>query len=109
MIVVCDEPTTGLDSFSARAVIKTLKQLAQPRESDYPSSENGNNGNGSALKMLPTAKPPKAIICSIHQPTSDVFQCFSHILLMHNGRCAFQGTTQEAADHFSRLHFAGDN
>lgn len=49
--------------------------------------------------------PAKAIICSIHQPTSQIFECFSHIILMYAGRCVFHGTTEEAFTHFSKLVF----
>lgn len=105
-IVFCDEPTTGLDSFNARTVIKALKYLTNPdREIDTMEtvidSENG-------LELMPTQQqlnrmPPKAVICSIHQPTSDIFQCFSHIILMYAGRCVFQGTADEAIQHFSKF------
>lgn len=79
--------------------------MAEPQENDYPINENGIDG--IEMQLLPKQKTPKAIICSIHQPTSDIFQCFSHIMLMHNGRCVFQGTSQEAADHFTRFDFCG--
>lgn len=101
LILVCDEPTTGLDSFNARTVVKTLKDLATPHSA---SSINETEIDGIELQTLQKQTTPKAIICSIHQPTSDIFQCFSHIMLMHNGRCVFQGTAQEAADHFARFH-----
>lgn len=104
LILVCDEPTTGLDSFNARTVIKTLKDLAEPHATEL-SVVNENGFDAIELQMMSQRKTPKAIICSIHQPTSDIFQCFSHIILMHNGRCVFQGTSQEASDHFARFFF----
>lgn len=118
LVIVCDEPTTGLDSFNAGAVVKTLKQLAEPLENGSVGSEHGKNGNngkngngsyGTELQMLSKQGIPKAVICSIHQPTSEIFRYFTHIILMHNGRCAFQGTTGEAADHFTRLDAVGNN
>lgn len=108
-IVFCDEPTTGLDSFNARTVIKALKYLTNPDR----SNDNGLNGfgeNDNDMEMITTQQqyemnkiPAKAVICSIHQPTSDIFRCFSHIILMYSGRCVFQGTTDEALQHFSRF------
>ena len=75
-ILFCDEPTTGLDSFSALAVLKTLRKIAQ--------------------------KGRKAVICTIHHPTSDAFQCFTDIILVHKGEILYQGPTEEARTFFER-------
>lgn len=48
------------------------------------------------------AIPNKAIICSIHQPTSEVFECFTHVILMQSGRICFQGTVDQARSFFWR-------
>lgn len=69
----CDEPTSGLDSFMAQNVVTVLKSLA----------EKG-----------------KTIICTIHQPSSEVFSMFDKILLMAEGRVAFLGTPPQAIDFF---------
>lgn len=62
------------------------------------------------MELISTSEPnkeklAKAIVCTIHQPTSDIFQCFSHIILLYHGRCIFQGSAQDAIDHFSKLGF----
>lgn len=44
----------------------------------------------------------KAVMCSIHQPTSDIYELFTHIILMDAGRVVYQGTTEEAKDFFTR-------
>lgn len=101
----CDEVTTGLDSFNARKVIEALRYLSST-SNNMPSSETADEAN--ELQMYDMASnrvkcsQPKAIICSIHQPTSDIFQCFSQITLMHGGRCVFQGKTDDAFDYFFR-------
>ena len=59
-----DEPTSGLDSFMAESIVKVLKRMA---------SEG------------------RTIICTIHQPSSQVFQMFDNLLLMADGRVAFMG------------------
>lgn len=69
----CDEPTSGLDSFMAQNVVTVLKSLA----------EKG-----------------KTVICTIHQPSSEVFSMFDKILLMAEGRVAFLGTPAQAIDFF---------
>lgn len=51
-------------------------------------------------------QPPKAsriILFSIHQPTSDIFQLFTNIILMNAGRIIFHGTVDEAKSLFSDL------
>lgn len=113
-IIFCDEPTTGLDSFNARKVIEALKYLSNINSDTAvasttttaatTSSESDAFDNGYGMELTPTKNqmPAKAIICSIHQPTSQIFECFSHIILMYAGRCVFHGTTEEAFTHFSK-------
>lgn len=69
----CDEPTSGLDSFMAQNVVTVLKSLA--------------------LKG-------KTVICTIHQPSSEVYALFDKILLMSEGKMAFLGTPEEANTFF---------
>ncbi|XP_062549558.1 protein brown [Armigeres subalbatus] len=78
-ILFCDEPTTGLDSFNALAVLKTLKKIA--------------------------FKGRKAVICTIHHPTSEAFQCFTDVVLVKNGEICYQGPTEEARTFFRSVHF----
>ncbi|KAK9736642.1 ABC transporter [Popillia japonica] len=74
-MMFCDEPTSGLDSFMALNVIQVLKGMAQ---------------NG------------KTVVCTIHQPSSELYAMFDKLLLMAEGRVAFIGTPDEA-DIFFRL------
>ncbi|XP_061708449.1 protein brown-like [Cydia pomonella] len=75
-IVICDEPTTGLDSYSAYLVISILKQL----------TESG-----------------RIVICSVHQPSSDLFNQFNNIMLMAEGRLLFHGTQEECRKMFESI------
>lgn len=90
-LLFCDEPSTGLDSFSAYSVISTLKELA---------------GYTNEPKLF--QKPPESriVVISIHQPSSDVFHLFTNIILMNAGRIIFQGTTQEAERLFTSMNMA---
>uniref|UniRef100_A0A1B0CN52 Putative transporter abc superfamily breast cancer resistance protein n=1 Tax=Lutzomyia longipalpis TaxID=7200 RepID=A0A1B0CN52_LUTLO len=103
----CDEPTTGLDSFNALMVIKTLKKLCGiGRE----SRDNGNFEMEIATSETELWEPrqesfPKGIVCSIHQPSSDIFHSFSQIILIREGRVVFQGSTAEAKDQFHEAGF----
>jgi ABC-type multidrug transport system ATPase subunit len=60
----CDEPTSGLDSFMAMSVVEVLRDMAQSG---------------------------RTIICTIHQPSSEVFSIFDQLLLMADGRVAYLG------------------
>lgn len=73
-LMFCDEPTSGLDSSKALSVVQVLKRLAQTG---------------------------KTIICTIHQPSSEVFALFDKLLLMADGRVAFLGTPGEAGSFFT--------
>ncbi|KAL4713957.1 hypothetical protein ACJJTC_015611 [Scirpophaga incertulas] len=76
-ILVCDEPTTGLDSYNAFIVIGALKKL----------SLYG-----------------KVVICSVHQPSTDLFKAFNSIILMAEGRLLFHGTHEECDELFQSIN-----
>ncbi|XP_077978606.1 protein white-like [Glandiceps talaboti] len=77
-LMFCDEPTSGLDSFMAQSVVSTLQQLAAQG---------------------------RTILCTIHQPSSEVYAMFDRLLLMAEGRVAFLGSTSDALKHFSSIGF----
>ncbi|KAJ7471522.1 pleiotropic drug resistance ABC transporter [Mycena galericulata] len=58
LLLFLDEPTSGLDSQSAWAIMLFLRQLA---------------ANG------------QAILCTIHQPSAELFQIFDRLLLLRKG------------------------
>ena len=74
-ILFLDEPTSGLDSKSSYDLIFILKQLA-------------NEGC--------------MIICTIHQPSSEIFEMFDNLCLMAQGRMAYIGSSKEAENFFAR-------
>ncbi|OWR49892.1 protein scarlet-like [Danaus plexippus] len=77
-ILFCDEPTTGLDSFAANAVVSRLRRLA---------------AGG------------KLVICSVHQPASGVFELFHQVVLLASGRIAFHGTIEQADQFFASMNY----
>ncbi|XP_016924435.3 protein scarlet [Drosophila suzukii] len=74
VILFCDEPTTGLDSYSAQQLVATLYELAQ---------------KGTT------------ILCTIHQPSSQLFDNFNNVMLLADGRVAFTGSPQHALSFFA--------
>lgn len=85
LILFCDEITTGLDSFQASSVIQSLRILV-----------------GLDPNLDGVVNNKKAVICSVHQPSSSLFQLFSHLILMSNGRIVFQGKVDEAVEVFEK-------
>ncbi|KAJ3066711.1 hypothetical protein HDU98_010012 [Podochytrium sp. JEL0797] len=79
-LIFMDEPTTGLDAFSARSLIETLVSLAH--------------------------KTNRTIVLSIHQPRSDIFSCFDEIaLLARGGRLAYCGSPRGSVRFLEQLGF----
>ncbi|KAM5282637.1 broad substrate specificity ATP-binding cassette transporter ABCG2 isoform 2-T10 [Hipposideros larvatus] len=73
-ILFLDEPTTGLDSSTANAVLLLLKRM----------SIQG-----------------RTIIFSIHQPRYSIFKLFDSLTLLASGRVIFHGPAQEALGYFA--------
>jgi ABC-type multidrug transport system ATPase subunit len=78
-ILFADEPTSGLDSFMAMSVVDTMRTLA---------------------------KKGKTIVCTIHQPSSEIFEMFDKLFLMAEGRLAYTGSLTRAHDFFSRFIYS---
>ncbi len=50
--------------------------------------------------MKELAKSGKTIICTIHQPSSEIFQLFDKICLLAEGRLAFIGSLTDSNEFF---------
>uniref|UniRef100_A0A7S2VZ86 ABC transporter domain-containing protein n=1 Tax=Eucampia antarctica TaxID=49252 RepID=A0A7S2VZ86_9STRA len=72
-LVFLDEPTSGLDSHSAKQIVKLLKKVASV-------------GTG--------------VLFTIHQPSSELFSSFDHLILLSNGRVMYQGSVGGVNDFF---------
>ena len=94
----CDEPTSGLDSFMAQNIVQVFANsihytvLARKLKLERSIGQQA---------MRDLARMGKAVICTIHQPSSEVFEMFDQILLMADGRPAFMGPIAEALPFFS--------
>eukprot|EP01061_Rhynchopus_euleeides_P009011 TRINITY_DN1815_c0_g1_i1.p1 TRINITY_DN1815_c0_g1~~TRINITY_DN1815_c0_g1_i1.p1 ORF type:complete len:640 (+),score=277.97 TRINITY_DN1815_c0_g1_i1:77-1921(+) len=72
-LIFLDEPTSGLDSHSAFGLVLILKALA----------ESGCT-----------------IVCTIHQPSSEVFALFEDVIFLRSGHILYNGPTKGVSRHF---------
>ncbi|XP_037826696.1 ATP-binding cassette sub-family G member 1-like [Lucilia sericata] len=75
-ILFLDEPTTGLDSSSSFDTIQLLQLLA-------------NEG--------------RTIVCTIHQPSSNIYNLFNQIYVMSRGYCTYQGSPGRTVDYLKSV------
>ncbi|XP_063678745.1 protein white-like [Bolinopsis microptera] len=78
-LLFLDEVTSGLDSFMAESVIKIMKDLA----------ESGCT-----------------ILCTIHQPSSVLYDFFDKVCLLSEGKIAFFGSHTDALTHFEEAGYS---
>lgn len=76
-IIFLDEPTSGLDSFAAYNVVKSLRVI----------------------------KSERIILCTIHQPSSEVFYLFDRVIVLNNGKILYNGGIEESYNYFRDLGF----
>ncbi|GLV45632.1 white [Carabus blaptoides fortunei] len=77
LILLCDEPTTGLDGYNALNVVQILKQMSLRK---------------------------KIVIITVHQPSVDIIQYFNNIILLSQGVKVLEGTSDEISTFFSNLN-----
>jgi len=76
-MVFLDEPTSGLDSFSAVQLVQVLKKVA----------------NAGA-----------SVLFTIHQPPSEVFNSFDHLILLNKGKVMYEGEVDDIPDFFANCN-----
>ena len=87
-ILILDEPTSGLDSDTAEKVVSLLRNLVQ--------------------KPLHLDENP-AVLCTIHQPSRDVFYSFDNIfLLSRTGQNIYYGTPQGVKTYLSNHGYSSN-
>ncbi|XP_076442875.1 ATP-binding cassette sub-family G member 5-like [Babylonia areolata] len=77
-ILLMDEPTTGLDSFTARHLVASMQQLA---------------------------REGKLVIMSLHQPRSDITRLLDMTTLMCQGHVMYFGPTSSLVPYFTGLGY----
>lgn len=76
-LIFLDEPTTGLDSFTATSVMEILGDLAR--------------------------KDGRTVISTIHQPNSDIFEMFDRLMLLARGRIIYFNEARLSVDYFGSI------
>jgi len=77
-ILFLDEPTTGLDASAAMDVMVALRQLADVG--------------------IP-------VVCSLLQPSQELFETCTHVNLMSDRSCVYFGRREDALEHFAGAGF----
>ena len=77
-VLFCDEPTSGLDSFMAANIMELLREFS---------------------------RLGKTVVCTIHQPSSQIFTRFDSLLLLAEGRTAYLGPAVRTKQFFADLGF----
>jgi ATP-binding cassette subfamily G (WHITE) protein 2 len=75
-VLFLDEPTTGLDAFTAIRVIELIHRLSRRN---------------------------KTVICAIHQPRYLMFKLFDTVTLLGNGQTMYHGRQPKALTYFAQL------
>ena len=78
-LIFLDEPTTGLDSFTATAVMESLGKLAKDQN--------------------------RTVISTIHQPNTDIFDMFDRLVLLAKGKIIYFNKASLSVDFFDSLGF----
>lgn len=77
-LLFLDEPTSGLDSLSALKVVELLHEMVMSG---------------------------KTVVCTIHQPSSEVFHNIGTLMLLSRGKQIFFGPSEEALHFFEQNNY----
>lgn len=78
-LIFLDEPTTGLDSFTATSVMETLGDLARHEQ--------------------------RTVISTIHQPNSDIFEQFDRLVLLAKGKIIYFNKANLSVEYFGSIGY----
>ena len=73
-----DEPTSGLDSYTSYSLLRVLRRIAASNAT---------------------------VLCTIHQPSSEVFHLFDSAIFLKNGKILYHGPIQEIATKFQSIGY----
>lgn len=77
-LVFLDEPTSGLDAEAARNIVEMMSKVA---------------------------KAGACVLCTIHQPSSEIFGMFDGFQVLKDGRVLYQGSTANVCEKWALMGF----
>jgi len=75
-MIFLDEPLSGLDSYAAWTVVQVLKELAS---------------HGCA------------VLCTVHQPSSEIFQTFDKLICLAEGKVCYSGAVTHLTQYMEQI------
>ncbi|KAJ3372715.1 ATP-binding cassette sub- G member 1 [Allomyces arbusculus] len=82
-VLLLDECTTGLDSFTAFTVMSILKKLAHLQQ--------------------------KTVVATLHQPSSEIFEMLDDVMILVDGQILYHGPTEDMVAYFTARNFPCPN
>ncbi|MEW5318453.1 MAG: hypothetical protein WDW38_009674 [Sanguina aurantia] len=79
-ILYLDEPTSGLDTYTAYKVAKILNSVSHRHH--------------------------RTVVCTIHQPSSDIFNEFDDLMILAEGQVMYHGPSAKMVDYFGTIGYA---
>lgn len=76
--MLLDEPTTGLDSYTAHYLVSNLRDIA---------------------------RRGKLVLLTIHQPRSDIFKLFDEVGILSMGDVVYFGGAEQMLDYFQNIGY----
>ena len=73
-LLLCDEPTTGLDELSSLAIVRCLKRSSRTHGA--------------------------TVLATIHQPSQHLFELFDDVVFLKDGRIVYWGPVGDVGSHF---------
>lgn len=78
-LLFLDEPTSGLDAAAASHIMQEIRRVAKEE------------------RLI--------IVCSIHQPSTKVYNGFDEVMILSKGREAFTGNVSDATPYFDEIGY----
>ena len=78
LVIFLDEPTSGLDIVATMQCLRVLQNLARKN---------------------------RTVVCTIHQPSTAIFEMFDHVYLIAEGRSVYQGDPMKIVSFFDSIGF----
>jgi ATP-binding cassette subfamily G (WHITE) protein 8 (sterolin 2) len=111
LICLFDEPTTGLDSFTAKHIVQTLKSLTLSDTKTVGSLVSSPSSSAMRESINSSPYPSssflrrRTVLMSIHQPRYDIFELIDEVTLLSRGELIWSGPVKEMFSHFEALGY----